>query len=64
MEQIEITIYLKRKVRALCKCILSKKEHLDELVNKLNNKEVEVIYLGEVCFNRDEFKYMTIRYLK
>lgn len=58
-----LKLYLKNKIRPFFVCEMeegSSKAIIEDLKSQLNNKKLEVVEFGEVCFARSEFHHYII----
>lgn len=58
---IEVTIYLKNKLKPLCTGVFNSETLYEKFVKELNDYDKENIVFGEVIFNKREFKYAKIK---
>lgn len=60
MKYYEVKVYLTDKKRSICTMLFESKSSLDSFADMLNS-ELNTIMIGDIIFNRKDFKYATIK---
>ena len=66
MEQIEVKVYLKKRIRPIATAILSSEKQLNEFKDELTIPKGpdDFVDFYEIIIKRSEIKYVTIRRIK